>query len=127
MYSHWDYLFMIKMFVNLLGHIRRSSLHRSHSNQFQNADSNNRGRGIASASAINKKGMPKNPSLIKNVLLAVDPDTRGAIAYCSWIAQDDQKDAVVDFTSLSLKVFDMPCASVQLVKKLKSGKQAVRR
>lgn len=64
---------------------------------------------------------------ITNVLVAVDPDTRGAIACATWTA-DPGSSSPVELSSLSIKVFDMPCATVHLMKKMKAtGKPAVRR
>lgn len=74
--------------------------------------------------------------LTSNVLIAVDPDTKGAIAVATWSSCNVEASMhgasglseVVDWTSVEFRVFDMPCATVQLAKKSKvTGKPAVRR
>ena len=74
--------------------------------------------------------------LRRTVLLAVDPDTKGAIAVATWSSSHlasmpgGENDAleVVDWQTIEFRVFDMPCASVQLMKKSKvTGKPATRR
>jgi hypothetical protein len=75
--------------------------------------------------------------LTSNVLIAVDPDTKGAIAVATWTSYSMSAPMhdgagngleVVDWKSVEFRVFDMPCASVQLAKKSKvTGKPAMRR
>ena len=69
--------------------------------------------------------------MVRNILIAVDPDTRGAIVTAAWEGEDaltcaTQNDSVsivydctpasvgssaaVDIAAVSLKVYDMPCA-----------------
>ena len=108
--------------MRILGHSRLSSL----------SCISNRGRGnldlstIARGKKVSKLEESRN---IKNVLIAVDPDTHGAIACCTWMSPaDHENEAIVDLSNVTVKIFDMPCATVQLVKKMKTtGKQAVRR
>jgi|LauGreSBDMM110SN_4_FD.fasta_scaffold464597_1 hypothetical protein len=115
----------MKLATKLLGYSRGSSF----SSCLSKIDFNVRNR--ESPTVVRAKGISKlhEPVSIKNVLLAIDPDTHGAIACCTWMAAADGDDASsVDLGRVSLKIFDMPCATVQLVKKMKkTGAQAVRR
>ena len=118
-------------------------------------------RPIVTRSGLRKnvsKSQHNDSTIVTNVLVAVDPDTRGAIATVTWEGESlstasfkhhlnrtsmitsaesnfaflgssfDRENTAVDLSKISVKVFDMPCATVQLVKKIKAtGKQAVRR
>ena len=109
--------------LSLIGRCR-CPLPTGFSNRFQT-----RPFGTASLCRVDTTGEAESERApaVQNVLLGVDPDTHGAIACCTWAAVSDPE-AVVDLSSISLKVFDMPCATVQLVKKMKAtGKPAVRR
>eukprot|EP00195_Chlamydomonas_chlamydogama_P009598 CAMPEP_0202897452 /NCGR_PEP_ID=MMETSP1392-20130828/6205_1 /ASSEMBLY_ACC=CAM_ASM_000868 /TAXON_ID=225041 /ORGANISM="Chlamydomonas chlamydogama, Strain SAG 11-48b" /LENGTH=463 /DNA_ID=CAMNT_0049583079 /DNA_START=111 /DNA_END=1502 /DNA_ORIENTATION=- len=79
------------------------------------------------------------PQRTTHVLVAVDPDTHGAIAVATWSAKSSGVSGtgseerphlpLADPSSISIKVYDMPCATVQLAtKKSKvTGKPSIRR
>ncbi|KAJ9521358.1 hypothetical protein QJQ45_001261 [Haematococcus lacustris] len=62
------------------------------------------------------------------VIVAVDPDTHGAVTMATWVT-NDPLNAAVDLSQLEdVRVFDMPCATVELIgKKKPTGKPSKRR
>ncbi|GAX81464.1 hypothetical protein CEUSTIGMA_g8893.t1 [Chlamydomonas eustigma] len=85
---------------------------------------------VQKAAELPASESPNRPST--HLLIAVDPDTRGAIATATWqvdhTSPRSSSNPNIDIKTLTWRLFDMPCATVNLVKRNKvSGKPLVRR